>query len=200
MQSGNEHLGYDIINQYFNGLSKKEKSNKENSFLYERYSKSLADPKMQYLLEHKKDFVKSIGTTKADEILYRFLRNELVPYANGYKVKSGNYNSTEFESLVLQIKKAKLSKIFNLMPLVEVSKAKLNQSASNYLDTCKKLFPILTKGDRFLLMLGFSEFKTQALLAKKAAQIMNTYSTEINELSKNVFNRIIADLEKASQN
>ena len=200
MQSGEELLGYDIINQYFKELSKKEKANSENLFLYERYSKNLADPKMQYLLKNKKDFVKSVGTAKADEILYRFLRNELMPYANGYNVKTGNYHAKNFENLIVQIKEATLSKAFDLMPLVAISKAKLDQNASDYLDTCKKLFPTLTKSDRFLLMLVFPQFTSEPLLAKKAAQIMDTYSGEINELSKKVFNIVRADLEKKSQN
>lgn len=200
MEADNEKEGFRVVNDYFNSLSDKDKVKKENFFLYERYAIRLEDEKAHYLLRNKEAFFKNNGKVETYKLMQRFLRTELVPYANGYRYNSNTYDQATFEALKKQISEAQFPDSLSLEPLIQIVEARKikDQSALAFLETCEKIFPSLTKSDRFLLMLSFSEFKGNAdkKVPLKALQIIEKYSHEISSATINAVKSVAEGLRE----
>src|SRR5690606_19102971 len=119
MQSGDEAAGYQLINDYFHSLTREQKADPANAFLYERYAQSLHDEKLAYVFANRDDFARSYGEEWVQELMYRRLRLELIPYANGYRARTGTYDESVYAGLKQQIENAGLKGVRRLDYLLE---------------------------------------------------------------------------------
>ncbi|MCA5006234.1 thioredoxin family protein [Sphingobacterium bovistauri] len=183
LTSGDEDKGMKIINDYFNSLSAEQKSAAENLFLFERYATNFRDLKTQYLLNNRNSFLKTMGADKYNTITRRFLRLELLTYANGFHFKKGTYVAEDYQNLLKVIQKINLPDSLSLNHLINIAEVQATRDLKNILDVIELEFPKLAKNDRFLLIMMFTDFKENRELANRALALIEK---SIHEVSPNL--------------
>lgn len=97
---------YDKVSrQYLAMLSPKEYTQKENWEIFARSVDSRTNPMYIYLVDHKNDFVKSVGAQAVNDYLERLFMNDVLGYANGTTA----YDATALNDLEAQMNRAQLS-------------------------------------------------------------------------------------------
>lgn len=199
LKSGAEEKGFAVINGYFEGLSPAEKAHKDNLFLYERYSLNLNDKKISYMFANVKDFKASLGEEKVLALQYRFLRNALIPYANGYLRKNNKFDAKEYQAVVNICQKSGLPASYGLASLLKIADAQVEGNPTVVFNTMEKEFASLTKSDRFLLMMTFGEFNESRALADRATRLLNQYIPEVAPETATVLSRVLSELKEKGE-
>ena len=194
LSSNKQKEGFEVIDKYFESLSDESKTSLENMFLFERYTMNYSDSKFKYLLNNRSAFVTNSGEERINNLVYRFVRNELVPYANGFRRKNNTYESAAFEKLLSDIQKAKLTQDLSLNSLINIAKAQVDGNLQSIFNSIESEFSNLKKNDKILLMIIFNDFKNDRKLADRALALMDKFSHEISPQFLEVIGRVKFEL------
>ena len=108
LENGNNEAAYAVINEYFQNLSEREKSNAENFKIYERYILNIDNPIAQYVLKNHKKFFKSVGKERTQKVLRSWLWQKTMPYIIARENK--DLTTEEFQWIQQQVKKTELNR------------------------------------------------------------------------------------------
>mgnify|MGYP000254401613 CR=1 FL=1 len=132
MENGQSKAGEQVVSDYFNSLSPKKRMKPENFFLYTRYAFNLQDPKARYLFEHKDGFVRANGKEPVEQLLYKWLRFELIPYMT---LRSGQSVTAEgFRHVKDWIARVNMTKTGSIADFVAIAEMRLNGNRRDYLE------------------------------------------------------------------
>ena len=188
--------GERVIAEYFGKLSDKRRVKPENFFLYSRYALNAADPKADYMFENKDRFVKANGREKVEELLYNWLRQQIMPFISARVVSDTVVNEETWQQLKEKIQRAALEKGEYLMNLGEIAEVRLKGNLKEYLEVCREKFPQLESRDRFSVLIGFGVLKEQDEEVRQiAVDLLKGNQHVADGLSQRVLYMTMLDLE-----
>ncbi|MGN0004170.1 MAG: thioredoxin family protein [Sphingobacterium composti] len=194
LSSGDEEKGMKIVDDYFNSLPEEQKSAVENLFLFERYATNFRDIKTQYLVRNRDAFVNTMGADKYNTITRRFLRLELLTYSNGFHFKKGTFVAEDYQELLKIIQKTNLPDSLSLKHLINIAEVQATRDLEKIFNVMEHEFPNLAKNDRFLMIMMFTDFKENRVLADRALGLIDKYLHEISPTLQNTVGRIQNEL------
>lgn len=190
-----EKLAYDIVNEYFNGLSDTEKLASENLFIYTNYIQDANDVIAKYMIAHRNEFAPEIKEKIADNI-NKILKMQIYAYLSGAK----EYNENTYLEVKKSIEEIGLNtdksydSVFNLIECH--AKGDLN----SYIEVCEKEYLALNKEQQNTLLSQYStlintEDKT---IRQKAGKFIRSFLTNMSasEILSAAFQLIELEIEK----
>ncbi|MGL5682724.1 MAG: thioredoxin family protein [Marinifilaceae bacterium] len=142
-----------VVNAYFEKLSKKKRRNPENFFIYEKFTSRINDDKAQYVYNNYTLFLKSINPQRVNALLYNWFREEVLLYTSlrTYdKQTQANYNV-----LKNNIQSIGLDSIGSINALLNIAHQSVTNGIMGYLQGYKDNFELLEGRDHFIMMQQF---------------------------------------------
>ncbi len=155
MEQKKEAEGFKVINDYFNSLTDKQRTAKENLFIYTIYTFDLKDPKAQFMVAHYNEFDASVKEA-VSERLNRLHRSVLNTYLSGYMFKEGKYTAEEYEALKKSIIQLGMDKTYPFAPVFRIIESRAKDNDRNFWEVCKQEHANLNAADQNLLILNYS--------------------------------------------
>lgn len=90
-RSNNDSTFQKVFRQYLRLLTEKDYAKKENWFLVQRDVNAVEHPVFQYMLNHRSDFVKSVGEQKVNDLMSRVFGNEMLKFLNSNTEKGESF-------------------------------------------------------------------------------------------------------------
>ncbi len=183
MRSGNEIMGYEIVDNYFNSLDNASKVAQENWFLYHTYAVRYNDIRSRYLIDNYKEFYSTIGKDVVDEEVYRILRLESCGYLSGYLVDKGDFVREDYEKIKADIEKTDITKKNYLIASLRVSEERIKcgldakTNFASFIKVAKKEFSNLERRDCMILVSNLSNIavKSSNRVKKEAIELIERY-------------------------
>ena len=206
MRNIEEEKGYAVVNNYFDSLSKSQKTSKENWFIYKTYALNLNDKKAAYFVDNYKDFYATIGKETTDLQVYKYLKSEIGGYISGYYCTKERYNKNDYNYIKNKINSVDIPQKHFLESCIKISDAYIKAEHSHdnkYLDfikVCETEFDKLERVENFIMINNFSYLvmKASDKAKVKAAALIEKYKIKYSALeNKNSYkrlDRIIEDL------
>lgn len=141
MRSGNEKLGFEIIDHYFKSLTEEQKTDKENWFLYNTFSNG-DDIRATYFMNNHKKFYASNGEKVINDRMLLFVRFALMPYVSGYNISQNKFVQKEFDEALSLINLVDFEGKQELISLGEIAKARVATDL-NPKDKCNDFIKVL---------------------------------------------------------
>ncbi len=182
----------DLIADYFDNLSDKERLSADNLFLYREHCTTTADKKMQYLFTNK---------GKADKSLRPDIDSLLTKaYTQEAAVRAGFYEKLSQEAYPLFREQAMSLPAFKeekYQGFIEVCDAYATGDMNKYLDSVEKMSRTKCKDNAFTLLYGLAEGLSGAEkdLKMRAAKLIRSSLNTMPGTNISFLGSTIADLE-----
>lgn len=155
MEQRKEDEGFQVVNDYFNSLSEKERLNSANAFLYTRYTIALNDPKADFMVAHRNEFAEPAKTAILERI-GRLYHSEFTTYFSGYKWAEKLFNEEEYQALKNSLYELNLVGLNNYEPMFRLVEARVAVDDKAFLELCKAEYDNLSESGKSLLMMNMT--------------------------------------------
>lgn len=155
MEKKKEDEGFQVINDYFNSLSDKERLNSANAFLYTRYTVALNDPKADFMFAHRNEFAEPEKSAILERI-GRLYHSEFTTYFSGYKWAEKLYNEEEYQALKKVLYELDLVERNAYEPMFRLVEARVAVDDKAFLELCKAEYDNLNESGKNLLMVNMT--------------------------------------------
>lgn len=146
-----EKLAYDIVNEYFNGLSNTDKLASENLFIYTNYIQDSNDAIAKYMIAHRNEFTPEIKEKIADNI-NKILKTQIYSYLSGIK----EYNESTYLEAKKNIEEMGLNADKSYDPVYKLIECHAKGDLNAYIEMCEKEYPVLNKEQQNTLLSQYS--------------------------------------------
>lgn len=170
MEMRKEDEGFKVVNDYFQSLSKEERLNPANSFLYTRYTVALNDPKADFMVAHREEFAEAEKDAVMERI-GRLYHSEFVTYFSGYKWAEKLFNEEEYQTLKKMLYELDLVERNNYEPMFRLVEARVKVDDKAFLKRCKAEYKKLSESGQSLLMMNLTR-----LIPSKEPEILKSMS------------------------
>lgn len=198
MKKGDENKGFQIIEQYYNGLSATEKMNPANWFIFNRYTIDRHHPRVKDLFKNQDLYRQSLSNEAIDEFFIKMIRKDLM-----YFVTSNADFSTEpanqlFNSVKQFIDEARISNHSEIVPLFKIASArKNNMDKTAFLDLLNVELPNLSTIQVLLQIEKFKpdHGKDSSIVNQKQIELLEKYIPQQATYSQKKLNYLLAVLK-----
>ncbi|OKZ16081.1 MAG: hypothetical protein BHV81_14830 [Butyricimonas synergistica] len=196
MECGNGENGLQIIQDYFDNLSDRERVKPENFFLYKRYTLNYKDPKADYMFANKDCFVKENGEEEVERLLYNWLRQEIMPWVSVKEVVHTEENLRELKRFERKLQQAKLAHPDGLSALYEMANVRWDGNLKVYLNICREKFSSFEPEDRFTILLDLGRLEdADDGIKQLAADLIREHLDEVEGFNRRVLYQIMLKFE-----
>ena len=171
-----EKLAYDIVNEYFNGLSDTEKLASENLFIYTNYIQDANDVIAKYMIAHRNEFAPEIKEKIAD-IINDVLKKQIYSYLGMMK----EYDENTYQETKKNIEEIGLNTDKSFNPVYNLIECHAKGDLNAYIDLCEKEYQSLNKEQQNTLIFRFSD-------------LVNTKDKAIRQKASNFIRSLLANM------
>ncbi len=196
MESGNGEKGWQIVREYFESLSDRERVKPENFFLYNRYTLNYKDSKADYVFANRDRFIKENGKEEVEGLLYNWLRQEIMPWVSVKEIARTEDNLRELQRWERKFQQAKLVRANGLVMLYEMVNVRWNGNLKAYLNICREKFSCFEPVDRLTLLLDLGRLKdVDEEIKQLAATLIREHLDEVEGFNRRVLYRMMLGFE-----
>lgn len=184
---------FDIVQDYFKGLSDADRVKPENMFIYRNYSARLHTPSAKFMSKNINSFPEEVRTEISDMV--KQLYNDEV---EAYFTAGTEMNAQKFNELKTQIQNANLDPKGKYKLMYKFIESYLQSDRAKYLDFCHKNFKKLTSKEQALFVNSFMRlfYKDSKEIKKSAAKFLRSQLAEMDANSLYYAALQIGELEK----
>lgn len=186
MEQRKENEGFKVIDDYFNGLTDKQRLSADNAFLFTRYTLDLNNDRARFMVANRDKFDK-----KAQELVNQRIQllyhNALTSYFSGYLLRENKYDEAAYKKLKNEICQLRLDQNYEYAPMFRLIESRVKDDDNTFIDNCDKDYANLNPRDRTLLILNLTRLvdsKAPATLKRLSSFIRTRLATmEPNTIS-----------------
>lgn len=168
---------YDIVNNYFNGLSDSEKLAAPNLFIYNDYIIDANDPIAKYMIEHRNEFAPEIKQKIAD-IINDVLKKQVYSYLGGYK----KYDENAYLETKKNIEEIGLNADKSYDTAYKFIECYAKGDLNAYIDLCEAEYQSLNHDQQSAIIFHFSDLinTEDKAIRQKAAKFIRSLLADMN--------------------
>jgi thiol-disulfide isomerase/thioredoxin len=196
MEQKREEDGFNVINNYFDALSDKERVSAPNAFIYLRYTLKLDDPKAKFMVFHRDEFGQEV-LPEIKERIQRLYRQEVTTYLSGYQMRENKYKEEEYQALKQEIISLGLDKDYEYAPIFELIESRVKNDDATFMADCNRLYGSLNANDQLLLLMNITRLvqtEDKEVIGSIVTFIRSRLS-DMSPMSLSVSARILDSLE-----
>ena len=177
----------DTVNQimldYFNGLTDKQKLAAENQFVYERYIfPTPLDPLGRFIVAHREEFDPAIR-----EQINQHLEKLYKEYVASLLAGNLACNATDFATVKKEINELGYNDDKRLDPAFRLIESFAKGDLIAYFDCCDEEYDRLSEDDIYCILFGLYRIETDdPVVLKRAAEFLRSHLSTIPDIYKNM--------------
>ena len=172
---------FDLVNNYFNGLSDNDKLSAKNLFVYKSYTQSPFDVSARFMIAHRNDF-EAPAKEEINKIIEELYEKQVYNYFNGYTP----YDEANYKQLRKDIDEIQLNTDKKYDTCFRFIECHAQRDLSAYLDLCEKEYTSMPQELKRILTGNFAALiQTQdEAIRSRASRFIRSHLAEmsLNEL------------------
>ena len=186
MEQNKEKEGFKVIDDYFNGLTDKQRLSTDNAFLFTRYTLDLDNDRARFMVANRDKFDKKEQGPIGDRIQLLY-HNALTSYFSGYLWREKKYDEAAYQKLKADIIGLHLDQKYEYAPMFRLIESRVKDDDNTFIDHCDSDYANLNPRDQTLLILNLTRLvdsKEPATLKRLSSFIRTRLATmEPNTIS-----------------
>lgn len=155
MEQRREQEGFKVVNDYYASLSKAQRLEPANAFLFTRYTLELGDEKAAFMVANRRAFDASVREDVQRQI-EQLYHSELMRYFSGYLWVNGEYKEEKYRTLKQEISDLGLVKPHRYEPVFRLIEGRVKSDDKAFVALCAENFEALSDVCRNALIMNMT--------------------------------------------